>query len=61
VQIVWRTARRSELETDFVGDDALQTTILARLMEAKLPILGFQEERVELEDIFMRVTKGIVS
>jgi hypothetical protein len=49
------------LEADFVGDDALQTTILARLMEAKLPILGFQEERVELEDIFMRVTKGIVS
>ena len=61
VQVVSRTTRRSELEADFVGDDTLQTTILARLMEAKLPILGFQEERVELEDIFMRVTKGIVS
>lgn len=61
VQVVSRTERRCELETDFVGDDALQTTILTRLMEAGLPILSFQEERIELEDIFMRVTKGIVS
>jgi hypothetical protein len=30
-------------------------------MEAGMPILGFQEVRVELEDVFMRVTKGIVS
>ena len=61
VQVTSRTARRCELEADFVGDDTLQTTILSRLMEAGMPILGFQEVRVELEDVFMRVTKGIVS
>jgi ABC-2 type transport system ATP-binding protein len=53
--------RRFELTVDFIGDDAAQTAILTRLMEARLPVTGFQETRVELEDVFMQVTRGIVS
>jgi ABC-2 type transport system ATP-binding protein len=46
---------------DFAGDDAAQTAILTHLMQAGLPVVGFQETKIELEDVFMQVTKGIVS
>jgi hypothetical protein len=50
-------APRLELVVDFGGDDAAQTAILTRLMHAGLPVIGFQEVKVELEDVFMQVTK----
>jgi hypothetical protein len=31
------------------------------LIEGGLPVIGFEEAKVELEDVFMQVTKGIVS
>jgi len=53
--------RRFELIVSFSGDDAAQTAILTHLMQAGLPVIGFEETKVELEDVFMQVTKGIVS
>jgi hypothetical protein len=31
------------------------------LIQAGFPIVAFEEIKVELEDVFMQVTKGIVS
>ena len=56
-----RTARRWELAVDVQGDDAAQSAILAQLIQAGLPVIGFGEVRQELEDVFMQVTQGIVS
>ena len=61
VQIAKRTPRRYELDISFDGDDAVQTSILTQLIEGGLPVIGFEEAKVELEDVFMQVTKGIVS
>ena len=60
-KIVQHTPRRSELLVHLIGNDAAQTAVLTRLMEAGVPVLSFQEVRIELEDVFMQVTKGIVS
>jgi ABC-2 type transport system ATP-binding protein len=61
VQIAKRTPRRYELDISFDGDDAVQTSILTQLIQGGLPVIGFEEVKVELEDVFMQVTKGIVS
>jgi ABC-2 type transport system ATP-binding protein len=61
VQLARQAPRRFELEAGFDGDDAMQTAILTRLIQGGLPVVGFDEVRVELEDVFMQVTKGIVS
>jgi len=61
VQLAKSTPRRLELAVDFDGDDGAQTTILTRLIQAGLPVVGFEEARMELEDVFMQVTRGIVS
>jgi ABC-2 type transport system ATP-binding protein len=53
--------RRAEIVADFTGDDAAQAAILSQLMEARLPVVGFQEEKVDLEAVFMQRTKGIVT
>jgi ABC-2 type transport system ATP-binding protein len=53
--------RRHELVVHFSGDDSAQTSILTRLIQAGLPVIGFAETQAELEDVFMQVTKGIVS
>ena len=45
----------------FNGDDAMQTSILTQLIQGGIPVVGFDEVKVELEDVFMQVTKGIVS
>ena len=61
VQIARQAPRRFELEAGFDGDDAMQTAILTRLIQGGLPVVGFDEVKVELEDVFMQVTRGIVS
>jgi ABC-2 type transport system ATP-binding protein len=53
--------RRAEIVADFTGDDAAQAAILSNLMEAKLAVIGFQEEKIDLEAVFMQRTKGIVT
>jgi ABC-2 type transport system ATP-binding protein len=46
---------------DFGGSDQALSQLLANLIEAGIPVLSFNEESGDLEDVFMHVTKGIVS
>ncbi len=49
------------LQVSFTGDDAGVSALLAAMIGAGLPILHFNEEQRDLESVFMRATKGIVS
>jgi ABC-2 type transport system ATP-binding protein len=61
VRMSRQNLRRFELEADLLGDDTVQTSLLTQLIQAGFPIVAFEEIKVELEDVFMQVTKGIVS
>jgi ABC-2 type transport system ATP-binding protein len=56
-----RGGRTFDLTVDLTGDDLAQTALLTHLIQAGIPVTGFQETQIELEDVFMQVTKGIVS
>jgi len=49
------------LRFDFAGNDASLSRLLVRIVEAGVPIVSFAEETGNLEDVFLRATKGIVS
>ncbi len=46
------------LRLDFGGDDAAVSGLLARLVGRGWPVLSFSEEKGDLEDVFMQVTRG---
>jgi ABC-2 type transport system ATP-binding protein len=52
---------RSRVQIDFVGDDDAVAGINQLLNQSPVAILGFVEEVKDLETMFMRVTKGIVT
>jgi ABC-2 type transport system ATP-binding protein len=54
-------AGRHRVRIDFSGDDDGVAALSQRLSAAGIAILGFTEETKDLETMFMRVTKGIVS
>lgn len=49
------------LRIDFVGDDEALHKLLAAIVAQGIPLLAFQEETGDLEDVFLHVTKGIVN
>jgi ABC-2 type transport system ATP-binding protein len=49
------------LEAEFIGSDEALSQILGNLVAQGLPIVHFSEETQNLEEVFMRATKGIVS
>ncbi len=49
------------LEAEFIGDDQALQQLLATLVGQGLPIVHFSEETQNLEEVFMRTTRGIVS
>ncbi|HSB00828.1 MAG TPA: ABC transporter ATP-binding protein [Anaerolineales bacterium] len=49
------------LEAEFSGDDQLLHQLLASLIGQGLPVVHFSEETQNLEEVFMRTTRGIVS
>jgi ABC-2 type transport system ATP-binding protein len=49
------------LEAEFVGDDELLRQLLVNLIGQGLPVVHFSEETQNLEEVFMRTTRGIVS
>ncbi len=53
--------KRVSLEADFIGDDESIRALLASLLQQGFPIIHFSEETKNLEEVFMRTTKGIVS
>jgi ABC-2 type transport system ATP-binding protein len=52
---------RSRVRIDFAGDDDGVAALNQMLASGGVAILGFAEEAKDLEAMFMRVTKGIVS
>ena len=61
VEIMTPRNGRSRVRIDFTGDDDDITMLNRRLMEADVAVLGFIEEERDLEHMFMRVTKGLVT
>jgi ABC-2 type transport system ATP-binding protein len=51
----------TDLQVDFSGDDEALAELLAALAGHGFAVKKFTEETGDLEDIFMRLTKGIVS
>jgi len=49
------------MTVQFAGDDSQLAGLLAGLVSAGIQVLRFNEETPSLQDVFMRVTKGIVS
>jgi ABC-2 type transport system ATP-binding protein len=49
------------LEAEFSGDDTALHNLLTSLITQGLPIVHFSEETQNLEEVFMRATRGIVS
>ncbi len=52
---------RERLHVSFVGEDSEVSHLLAELVRAGIPVMHFMEETRDLESVFMRATKGIVS
>ena len=50
-----------DLLVTFEGDDAALAGLMRALVEAGFPLMTFHEESGNLEDVFMRLTQGIVS
>jgi ABC-2 type transport system ATP-binding protein len=50
-----------DLQVTFAGDDESLARLLSELVGAGFPVVMFREETGDLEDVFMRLTKGIVS
>ena len=48
-------------EAEFTGDDASLQSLLSALVAQGLPIVHFSEVTQDLEEVFMRTTRGIVS
>jgi ABC-2 type transport system ATP-binding protein len=49
------------LLAEFSGDDREMSTLLRALIEQGFAITSFGEESSNLEDVFMQVTRGVVS
>ncbi len=52
---------RARLHVSLAGEDQDVSALLAALVRAEIPIMHFTEETRDLESVFMRATKGIVS
>jgi ABC-2 type transport system ATP-binding protein len=46
---------------DFTGGDQQMSSLLAELIQGEIPIVSFSEDGGDLEDLFLHVTRGIVS
>jgi len=55
------TRNERSLRVEFAGDDVDNSEVLRTLIENGLRVESFTETHVDLEDIFMKVTRGIVS
>ncbi len=54
-------SQRASLSFEFAGDDAGLSSVLSQLVQSGLPVLQFHEDQHDLEEVFLRATKGIVS
>jgi len=61
VELMTPRGGRSRVRIDFAGDDEGVMALNRKLIDDKIAVLGFQEEERDLEHMFMRVTKGLVT
>ncbi len=61
VRLLDNNGKHDSLEVDFIGDDEAIHALLASLLQQGFPVIHFSEETKNLEEVFMRTTKGIVS
>jgi ABC-2 type transport system ATP-binding protein len=61
VEIIEPKSGRSRVRIDFVGDDDGVAAINQSISAGGVAVMGFNEEVKDLESVFMKVTKGIVS
>ena len=52
---------RKRIRVDFNGEDSVITDMIQLLSGKGIPVVNFSEQSQDLEAMFMRVTKGIVS
>jgi hypothetical protein len=52
---------RTRFEFEFIGEEEALSELLNQLIHANIQIIHFSEERHDLEEVFMRVTKGLVT
>jgi ABC-type uncharacterized transport system ATPase subunit len=50
-----------DIRVQFSGDKLATSQLLQQLVMAQVPVLAFTEETDSLEDVFMKLTEGIVS
>ena len=60
-EIIAPKSGRARVRLDFAGNDEELTTLSRKLFEDNIGILGFTEEEKDLEHMFMRVTRGLVT
>lgn len=60
-QVIGSEKTRDHLVIDFSGDDQALSQILSELVSKEIPVLHFSEDNRDLEEIFLRATKGIVT
>lgn len=61
VELLTPRGGRSRVRIDFAGDDDGVMSINRKLTAENVAVLGFQEVESDLEHMFMRVTKGLVT
>jgi ABC-2 type transport system ATP-binding protein len=52
---------KKRIRVDFTGEDTVMTTIIQTLASKGVPVINVAEQSHDLETVFMKVTKGIVS
>jgi ABC-2 type transport system ATP-binding protein len=50
-----------EVTLEFAGDDQRIAELVEQLVQADVKVLSFAEQELSLEEVFMKVTKGVVS
>jgi ABC-2 type transport system ATP-binding protein len=52
---------RQRLEFDFSGDDAALSRLLGTMVGQQIPVIQFNSDSRDMEEVFMRATKGLVT
>ncbi len=52
---------RARFEFDFSGEESAMSSLLALLVQQGIPVVHFNADTRDMEEVFMRATKGLVS
>jgi ABC-2 type transport system ATP-binding protein len=61
VDVLPEEGGRKRLRVTFDGEDAILSAMVQALAAQGIPVLNFAEQQQDLESVFMKVTKGIVT